>query len=66
MLVLVKQEDFLLPTVATARRDLATTLGATLDFSESRVPLYLDYVSRKIGSPGVRRGVVLTELQLRF
>jgi hypothetical protein len=66
VLVLVKQEDFLRPAVVTARRDLATTLGATLDFSESRVRLYLDYVSRKIGSPGVRRGVVLTELQLRF
>ena len=66
VLVLVKQEDFLRPAIATARRDLATTLGTTLDFSESRVRLYLDYVSRKVGSPGVRRGVVLTELQLRF
>ena len=66
VLVLVKQEDFLRPAVATARRDLATTLGATLDFSESRVRLYLDYVSRKIGSPGVRHGILLTELQLRF
>ena len=66
VIVLVKQEDFLRPAIATARRDLATTLGATLDFSESRVRLYLDYVSRKIGSPGLRHGILLSELQLRF
>jgi len=66
VLVLVKQEDFLRPAIATARCDLATTLGTTLDFSESRVRLYVDYVSHKLGSPGVRRGELLTELQLRF
>lgn len=66
VVLLVKQEDFLRPAIAAARRDVATTVGTTLDFSDSRVRLYLDYVLRKIGSPGVRRGVLLTELQLRF
>ena len=64
--VVLKQEDFRRPAISPAQRNQATTAGFNLEFSGGKIRLIGDYVSRKIGTPGVRRGLLITQLQVRF
>jgi len=62
--LVARQEDLRRPAAGT--RNDATTVGTIFDFSDNRVRLYLDYVSRRSGTPAVRHGTFLAQLQVRF
>lgn len=64
--LVAKVEDFRRPQVSSQQRNRAWTAGANLYFAGSAVRLTLEYLSRKIGNPGTGRGLVLTQLQVRF
>ena len=64
--LVVRQEDFRRPAVAPGSRSRATTAGANLDVSGGRVRLTANYVTRRAGDPGVRRGTVVAQAQVRF
>jgi hypothetical protein len=64
--LVAKQEDFRRSAVSDALRNRATTAGANVEFNGGKVRLLADYVSRKIGVPGVRRGQLVTQAQVRF
>ena len=64
--LVVKQEKFERDALSRTRRVVATTGGVNLEFAASRIRLITDYVSRKIGDLGRRRGTVITQLQVRF
>jgi hypothetical protein len=64
--LVVKQEKFERDALSLSRRVVATTGGVNLEFAASRIRLLANYVSRKIGDPGVRRSTVITQLQVRF
>ena len=54
--LVLKQEDFRRSAVSDALRNRATTGGVNVEFGAGKVRLLADYVSRKIGTPGTRRG----------
>jgi phosphate-selective porin len=64
--LVLKQEDFRRSEVTEALRNRATTGGANVDFSGGKVRLLANYVLRKIGTPGVRRGLLITQAQVKF
>jgi hypothetical protein len=64
--LVVKQEKFERDALSLTRRVVATTGGVNVEFAASRIRLLANYVSRKIGDPGVRRSSVITQLQVRF
>lgn len=64
--VILKQEDFRRSAVSADVRNRATTGGVNLDFNGGKVRLAADYVSRKIGTPGVRRGALIAQAQVKF
>ncbi len=64
--VVVKQEDFLRSAVSGDVRNRATTGGVNVDFPGGKVRLTADYVSRKIGTPGERRGTLIAQAQVKF
>lgn len=47
-------------------RNRATTGGVNVEFGGGKVRLLADYVSRKIGVPGARRGMLITQAQVKF
>ena len=47
-------------------RNRATTGGVNVEFGGGKVRLLADYVSRKIGTPGTRRGALITQAQVKF
>jgi hypothetical protein len=47
-------------------RNRATTGGVNVEFGGGKVRLLADYVSRKIGTPGTRRGMLITQAQVKF
>ncbi|HTS89216.1 MAG TPA: porin [Gemmatimonadales bacterium] len=61
-----KYEDFRRDQISLQQRDRAWTAGANAFLHGEAVRLSMEYVSRKIGDPGVRTGVLLTQLQLRY
>ncbi len=63
--VVVKQEDFRQSAIADVR-NRATTGGVNLEFGRGKVRLLADYVSRKVGTPGTRRGALITQAQVKF
>jgi Phosphate-selective porin O and P len=63
--LVLKQEDFRRSAISTAVRNRGTTGGVNLEFG-GKVRLLADYVSRKIGTPGTRQGVLITQAQVRF
>ncbi|MBA3317594.1 MAG: hypothetical protein H0T50_05820 [Gemmatimonadales bacterium] len=64
--VVGKQEDFRRSGISGDLPNRATTAGVNLDFPGGKVRLSADYVSRKIGTPGVRRGTVIAQAQVKF
>jgi hypothetical protein len=64
--VVLKQEDFRRSEISQALRNRATTGGVNLEFGGGKVRLLADYVSRKIGTPGIRRGQLITQAQVKF
>ncbi len=64
--LVLKQEDFRRSAISAARRNQATTAGVNLEFSGGKVRLLGNYVARKIGTPGTRKGALITQLQFRF
>jgi hypothetical protein len=62
----LRQEDFRRSSISAESRQLATTAGANFDFSGGKIRLTANYVSRRIGDPGVRRGTVIGQAQIKF
>jgi phosphate-selective porin O/P len=61
-----KYEDFGRPAITSAVRNRAWTAGLNLYPHGRSLRLTVDYVSRKIGQPGTRKGRLLTQVQARF
>ena len=64
--LVLKQEKFERDALSLSRRVIATTGGINVELAASRIRLLANYVSRKIGTPGVRRNTVITQAQVRF
>jgi hypothetical protein len=64
--LVLKQEDFRRSEVSEALRNRATTGGVNVEFNGGKVRLLANYVSRKIGTPGTRRGQLITQAQVKF
>ena len=64
--LVLKQEDFRRSEISEALRNRATTGGVNIEFGGGKLRLLADYVSRKIGTPGVRRGLLITQAQVKF
>jgi phosphate-selective porin len=61
-----KYERFRREQISAQQRNLAWTAGVNWSAVTSVVRLSAFYVSRKIGDPGVRKGALQTQLQVRF
>jgi phosphate-selective porin len=61
-----KYEDFRRDAISTAQRNRAWSAGLNWYVVSPGVRLSAFYVSRKIGTPGIRRGALQTQLQVRF
>ena len=61
-----KQEDFRRSAISEALRNRATTGGVNVEFGGGKVRLLANYVSRKIGTPGTRQGMLITQAQVKF
>jgi Phosphate-selective porin len=64
--LVLKQEDFRRSAISEALRNRATTGGVNVEFNGGKVRLLTNYVSRKIGTPGTRRGLLITQAQVKF
>ncbi len=63
--LVAKEEDFRRSAITEDVRNRASTGGVNLEFG-GKVRLLADYVSRKIGTPGTRRGTLITQAQVKF
>ncbi|MEP6573948.1 MAG: hypothetical protein ABJD11_14695, partial [Gemmatimonadota bacterium] len=63
--LVAKQEDFRRNAISAGQKNQATTAGVNLELG-GRTRLLANYVSRKIGTPGVRHGGLITQIQVRF
>ncbi|TFG47690.1 MAG: hypothetical protein E4H38_07700 [Gemmatimonadales bacterium] len=61
-----KYEDFSRDAISAQQQNQAWIGAMNLFFHGTAVKLALEYISREIGDPGVRRGMGLVQLQLRF
>jgi hypothetical protein len=64
--LVLKQEDFRRSAISEALRNRATTGGVNVELANGKVRLLANYVSRKIGTPGTRRGQLITQAQVKF
>jgi hypothetical protein len=64
--LVLKQEDFRRSEISDALRNRATTGGVNLEFGGGKVRLLANSVSRKIVTPGVRKGLLISQAQVRF
>jgi phosphate-selective porin len=64
--LIAKYEDFSRDAISLQQQNQAWTGGANLFLAGTAVRLTLEYISREIGDPGVRKGTGLAQLQLRF
>ncbi|MBA3555766.1 MAG: hypothetical protein H0W29_13535 [Gemmatimonadales bacterium] len=64
--VVLKQEDFRRSGISAESRNRATTGGVNVDFPGGKVRLTANYISRRTGDPGVRRGTLLAQAQVKF
>ena len=64
--LVLKQEDFRRSEINAALRNRATTGGVNVEFGGGKLRILANYVSRKIGTPGVRRGLLITQAQVKF
>ena len=61
-----KYEEFGRPGISTAVKNRGWTAGLNVYPHGRNLRLTFDYVSRKIGEPGVRKGRLLAQVQARF
>ncbi|HEV8177091.1 MAG TPA: porin [Gemmatimonadales bacterium] len=61
-----KYEEFDRPGVTSAVRSRAWTAGLNMYPSGRNLRLTFDYLSRRIGEPGVRKGRLLAQVQAKF
>jgi hypothetical protein len=61
-----KYEDFSRDAISAQQQNQAWTGAVNLFLHGTAVKLALEYISREIGDPGVRRGMGLAQLQLRY
>lgn len=61
-----KYEDFRRDEISLQQRNKAWTAAVNIFLHGSAAKLTLEYISRKIGDPGTRKGLLLTQLQLRY
>lgn len=61
-----RYDDFSRDAISAQQQNQAWTGAVNLFFHGTAVKLALEYISREIGDPGVRRGMGLAQLQLRF
>lgn len=61
-----KYEEFRRDAISLQQENKAWTAAANFFLHGSAVKLTLEYLSRKVGDPGVRKGTVLAQLQLRY
>lgn len=61
-----KYEEFGRPSVSAAVKTRAWTLGVNAYPTGRNLRLTFDYVSRKVGEPGTRKGRLLAQVQARF
>jgi hypothetical protein len=61
-----KYEEFGRPAVTTAVKSQAWTAGLNVYPSGRNLRLTLDYLSRRIGEPGERKGRLLVQVQAKF
>lgn len=64
--LVAKYEDFSRDAISPQQQNQAVTGGANIFLAGTAVRLTLEYISREIGDPGVRKGTGLAQLQLRF
>jgi hypothetical protein len=64
--LVAKQENFRRSAISDALRNRATTGGVNVEFNGGKVRLLADYISRKIGTPGTRRGQLISQVQVKF
>jgi len=64
--LVAKYEDFSRDAISLQQQNQAWTGGANLFLAGTAVRLTLECISREIGDPGVRKGMGLAQLQLRF
>jgi phosphate-selective porin len=64
--LVAKQEDFRRSAISAAVRNRATTGGINVEFGGGKVRLLANYVSRKIGTPGKRTGLLITQAQVKY
>ena len=64
--LMFRQEEFRRSAISPGSRNRATTAGANFDFPGGKVRLTANYVSRKIGEPGVRQGTLVAQAQIKF
>ena len=64
--LVARQEDFQRPGISDSLRTLTTIAGANIDLSGSAVRLGVNYISRRVGTPGVRIGILMAQLQARM
>jgi hypothetical protein len=61
-----KYEEFGRPAVTTSVKSRAWTAGLNFYPSGKNLRLAFDYLSRRIGEPGVRKGRLLAQVQVKF
>ncbi|HEY3011484.1 MAG TPA: porin [Gemmatimonadales bacterium] len=61
-----KYEEFGRPSISTAVKNRAWTVGLNVYPNGRNLRLTLDYVSRRIGQPGVRKGRLLAQVQAKY
>jgi phosphate-selective porin len=61
-----KYEEFARPAITTAVKNRAWTAGLNVYPNGRNLRLTFDYVSRKIGEPGTRKGRLLAQVQAKF
>jgi hypothetical protein len=64
--LVLKQEDFRRSAITADVRNRATTGGVNVELSGGKVRLLADYASRKIGTPGTRRGMLIIQAQVKL
>jgi hypothetical protein len=64
--LVLKQEDFRRTAISAGSRNRATTGGGNVEFPGGKVRLTVNYVSRRIGLPGVREGSLIAQAQVKF
>lgn len=64
--LVTKYEEFRRDAISLQQRNRAWTAAANVFLAGNAVKLTVEYISRKIGDPGTRKGLLLTQLQVRY